>query len=274
MPVRTAFEEVPELYDRARPSYPAAILDELIELTGLEPGARLVEIGCGTGQATVSLAERGFALTCVELGEQLAERARLNLARFPRVEVVTGEFETWRPEQAGFDAVVAFSAFHWVAPELRYARSADLLRAGGSLAFVSTAHVLPPGGDPFFRDVQADYEAFVRPPPAGWRTGTFYSPPWRLPQPDALADHSDAVVSAELGASGRFRDVVARRHLWDTVYTADDYVAVLGTYSHHRAFDAETRERLFARIRKRIDERPERTVRMTTLGMLYVAEHA
>lgn len=102
--------------------------------------------------------------------------------------------------------------------------------------------------------------------------GGFYSPAWRLPDPDALADHSDAVVAKELKSSGRFHDPSARRYLWDVTYTADDYVAVLSTYSHHRALDYETRERLLERIHQRIETRPERTVRKTYLAMLYVAE--
>lgn len=268
---RTTFEQVPELYDRARPDYPPQVFDDLVAIAQLPPGARLLEIGCGTGRATLALAERGYAVACVELGERLAAIARRRLSPFPDVSVAVGDFETWRPERGDFDAVVAFGAFHWLAPELRYARSADLLHERGKLAFVSTAHVLPPDGDPFFVDVQADYEAVV-PADAQRETGAFYSPPWRLPHPDAIGDHSDAVVTAELEASGRFRPVAARRYRWDVVYGADDYLAVLATYSHHRALHDETRSRVLERIRRRIERRPGRTVRTTYLALLYVAE--
>jgi hypothetical protein len=173
-----------------------------------------------------------------------------------------------------FDAIVAFSAFHWLASDLRYTKTADLLRAHGKLAFVSTAHVLPPDGDPFFIEVQADYDAVIR-DDAKRKAGTdcaFYSPPWRLPHPDALGDHSDEVVANELETSGRFHSVGARRYLWDVIYTADDYIALLNTYSHHRALDDRAREGLLERIHKRIEARPERHVRKTYLAMLYVAE--
>ena len=70
--LRTTFEQVPELYDRARPSYPLEVFDDLAALARLAQAARIVEIGCGTGQATLPLAERGYQITCVELGEQLA----------------------------------------------------------------------------------------------------------------------------------------------------------------------------------------------------------
>jgi SAM-dependent methyltransferase len=272
--LRTTFEQVPELYDRARPSYPPQIFDDLAALAQLPAKARLVEIGCGTGHATLPLAERGYAITCVELGEKLAAVARRKLASFPRVEVLHANFETWKPEHSDFDAIVAFSAFHWLASDLRYTKTADLLRAHGKLAFVSTAHVLPPDGDPFFIEVQADYDAVIR-DDAKRKAGTdcaFYSPPWRLPHPDALGDHSDEVVANELETSGRFRRVGARRYLWDVIYTADDYIAVLNTYSHHRALDDRAREGLLERIHKRIEARPERHVRKTYLAMLYVAE--
>jgi SAM-dependent methyltransferase len=271
--LRTTFQQAPELYDRARPAYPPQVVDDLLALARLTAPARLLEIGCGTGQATLPLAERGHAVTCIELGEQLAAVARRKLAGFPRVEVIAADFETWQPEPGGasFDAVVAFAAFHWLAPDRRYEKAADLLRAGGALAFVSTAHVLPPDGDPYFAEVEADYETVV-PADSTWEAGGFYAPPWRLPDPDALADHSDEVVTGELRASGRFRDVQTRRYLWDTTYTADDYVALLDTYSHHRAFADDVRARLYERIRKRIEARPGRTVRQTTLALLYVAE--
>jgi SAM-dependent methyltransferase len=272
--LRTTFEQVPELYDRARPNYPPQIFDDLAALAQLPAKARLVEIGCGTGQATLPLAERGYAITCVELGEQLAAVARRKLASFPSIEVLHENFETWEPARSEFDAIVAFSAFHWLASDLRYTKTADLLREHGKLAFVSTAHVLPPDGDPFFIEVQADYETVIRDDPkrkAG-TDGAFYSPPWRLPHPDALGNHSDEVVTNEIEASGRFHNVGARRYLWDVIYTADDYIAVLNTYSHHRALDDQARECLLERIYMRIEARPERHVRKTYLAMLYVAE--
>lgn len=259
---------MPELYERARPSYPSKVFEDLVVLADLPVGARIVEIGCGTGQATVPLAQRGYAITCVELGEQLAAVARRNVAGFPSVDVINTNFETWQAERSEFDAVVAFSAFHWIAPGLRYRKSAGLLREGGKLAIVSVAHVLPGDGDPFFVDVQEDYEAVV-PDDPNTRAGA-----GGPPQPDAVADRSDEILGGEIETSGRFCNVTSRRYLRDLVYTADEYIAVLNTYSGHRALDDDTRERLLTRIHRRIEGRPERKVRKTYLAMLYVAERA
>jgi trans-aconitate methyltransferase len=120
--LRTTFDQVPELYDRARPNYLPQLFDDLVSLAQLPQKARLVEIGCGTGQATLPLAQRGYAITCVELGKQLAAVAQRKLANFTSVEVINANFESWQPERAEFDAIVAFTAFHWIAPDLRYER--------------------------------------------------------------------------------------------------------------------------------------------------------
>jgi SAM-dependent methyltransferase len=252
--LRTTFEEVPELYDRARPTYPAAIFDDLEAVTELRAGARVLEIGCGTGQATIPLAERGLDVTCIELGKGLAALAQRRLARFPNVEIVKSAFETWEAPNRQFDAVVAFTAFHWIDPDVRYTKSARLLRDGGFLATVRTKHVLPDGGDPFFADVQEDYRAIT--------PDEDNSPP---PRPEEVHDTMGAME-----AGGLFTRVAVRRYLWDVTYSAYEYIDVLNTYSGHRALEATTRQRLYDRIRKRVEAQPRQTVRKTYLAILDV----
>ena len=253
--LRQTFEEVPELYERARPSYPEELFGDLAELAGLRDGARLLEIGCGTGQATLPLAQRGYSILCVELFEGLAAAARRNLTDFPNVDVVHANFETWEPERAEFDAVVAFTALHWVDPDLRLAKPARLLRNHGALAVAGSLHVRRPDGDTFWTEVQEDYDA-VTPSPEN-------RPP---PLPEEVDD-----LRGEIEASGAFEFVGGRRYLWDTEYTADSYIALLDTYSGHRALDDERRNRLYERIRGRIDARPGGRVTKTYLTMLNVA---
>lgn len=253
--LRTTFEEVAELYDRARPGYPDDVFDDLAALARLGPGDRILEIGCGTGKATVPLARRGFEVVCVELGGALAGVARSKLAAFPNVEIVEAAFESWEPP-GRFDAVVSFTAFHWVDPDVRYEKSARVLRARGTLAIVDSRHVLPDPGDRFWIEVQEDYDAVL--------PGDNGPPP---PHPDDLAD-----LSQEIERSGRFRNVGARRYVWQVRYTAPEYIAVLDTYSGHRALADEQRERLYDRIRRRIAAEPGQAVTKTYLTTLNVAE--
>ena len=91
--LRRTFETVAALYDRVRPTYPDELFAELAR--SIRSGGRILEIGPGTGQATLPLAERGFEIVALELGAELAAFAREKLARFPKVEIVNAEFESW-----------------------------------------------------------------------------------------------------------------------------------------------------------------------------------
>src|SRR5262249_50211102 len=92
---RATFDQEPERYDGARPGYPDAVFDDLASLAALGPGSRVLELGPGTGQATVALARRGYAVVAVELGAGLAVVAARRLAGFDAVEVVNAAFEDW-----------------------------------------------------------------------------------------------------------------------------------------------------------------------------------
>ena len=87
--LKRTFDRDAELYDQARPGYPEQIFDDLLAFACLGPEAIVLEVGCGTGQASQALAQRAYRLVCLELGNQLATVARRKLAPFPRVEVVT-----------------------------------------------------------------------------------------------------------------------------------------------------------------------------------------
>jgi 16S rRNA A1518/A1519 N6-dimethyltransferase RsmA/KsgA/DIM1 with predicted DNA glycosylase/AP lyase activity len=89
---RTLFDQAATAYDETRPGYPPKLIDKLVELAALPEKARILEIGCGTGQITRPLAARGYDIVAIELGEQLARVARENLANYPRVQVIGQAF--------------------------------------------------------------------------------------------------------------------------------------------------------------------------------------
>ncbi|WP_392475982.1 hypothetical protein [Nostoc sp. C110] len=67
--LRSTFNQVALLYDQVRPGYPEALFDDVVSLSRINPGGRILEIGCGTGQATVPFARRGYRILCIELGD-------------------------------------------------------------------------------------------------------------------------------------------------------------------------------------------------------------
>ncbi len=237
--LRATFDQAADLYDRARPGYPPALFDDLAKLAGIGPGSRVLEIGPGTGQATVALAERGCQIVAVELGAQLATVARRNLARFPKVQVLTAPFEHWPLPAEPFDVVLAATAFHWIDPAVRVGKAAAALRPGGVLATIATHHIAG-GTQAFFAQVQGCYERWDPDTPPGLRL------------PTAAQVPSDR---GELDRSGWFGLVEFRRYQWERSYSTASYLEVLGTYSGHRAMNPMARASLLGCIAGLIDTR-------------------
>lgn len=236
--LRHTFASAAELYDLMRPRYPDLLFTDLAVTAGLTAGSRVLEIGCGTGQATVSLAKRGYDIVAVELSGALAALAARNVAPFPRVRIVTGNVEEWPCPVARFDLVASFTAWHWIDPEVRMTKAADALRAGGTLAVIATHHVAG-GTDEFFVRAQECCEQWDPQTPPGLRL-----------QPAA----SIPADSSEFDASGLFGGVENRRYEVDITYTSAEYLAVLSTYSGHIALDPTQRHGLYACIGSLIDD--------------------
>jgi SAM-dependent methyltransferase len=255
--LRTTFDSASELYQQARPEYPEQLYDDLVEATEITAGDNLLEVGCATGKATIPLARRGFRVTCIEIGAELAAAARGNLAGFPDVEIVDAEFESWRPpDGVRFDLIYAATAWHWIDPAVRYAHAWELLRPGGHLAFWGAAQVVPEGGDTFFAELQDVYDEIGEglPEDATW------------PRPGELPDSL-----GEIERSGLFEAVALNHYDWEIVYDAEEYVRLLDTFSGHISMESWKRERLYGEIRRRLAERPEGRLRRHWGAVLHVA---
>ena len=130
------FDEIAAEYDRHRPAYPDELIDQACRVAGIGSGDPVLEVGCGSGQLTRSLAGRGLRVTALEPGTRLMSLARQNLEGAADVEFVNDRFEDARLARGRFRAVFSASAFHWADPEVSWQRAADVLAPGGTLALV------------------------------------------------------------------------------------------------------------------------------------------
>jgi ubiquinone/menaquinone biosynthesis C-methylase UbiE len=131
------FDEIADEYDRHRPAYPDELIDQACRVAGIGSGDPVLEVGCGSGQLTRSLAARGLHVTALEPGASLIALARQNLDGAGEVEFVNARFEDAPLPGGRFRAVFSASAFHWIDPEVSWQKAADVLVPGGTLALVS-----------------------------------------------------------------------------------------------------------------------------------------
>ncbi len=161
------FNEVPELYDRVRPTYPDELFADLTAITGVDERSSVLEVGCGTGQATRSLAELGFAVTAVEAGADMADLARQRLVSFDKVQVETSTFEEWDDQGRRFDLLVAAASWHWVDPSLGWPRAQEVLRPDGWMALLGNV-VIRRRGEPEVYAETADLHQLYCPANPDW----------------------------------------------------------------------------------------------------------
>jgi tRNA1(Val) A37 N6-methylase TrmN6 len=98
---KRSFDAAARLYDRFRPGYPEHLFEDLVQLSGIPEGGRILEIGPGTGQATLPLARRGYSILGIEMGASMARLYRKNLRGFPNAEILNIAFEDWKPAENG-----------------------------------------------------------------------------------------------------------------------------------------------------------------------------
>jgi len=130
------FDEVADEYDRRRPTYPEELLTGACELAAIGSGDEVLEVGCGSGQLTRSLLERGLRVVAVEPGGRLRSLAERNLDGHDQVRFVPAAFEDAELPRGHFRAVFSASAFHWIDPRVGWRKAAEVLVPGGTLTLI------------------------------------------------------------------------------------------------------------------------------------------
>ena len=216
---RNVFGEVADDYDRIRPGYPAALADDLLAAAG---GGPVLEVGAGTGKATVLFDRPGVELICLEPDTRMAAVLRHKL---PAVTVLETPFEDWRPDR-GYRLLISAQAWHWIDPDRRADLAWAALAPGGLFApFWNVFGV----ADPALHAALAEVDA---------RHGLTDQTAHRLAA--AARQPLDAFEREwpQLGLTdGRFTDLTSRRYTSTLSYSTDRYRAYLLSTSLYRLLD-------------------------------------
>jgi SAM-dependent methyltransferase len=247
------FDEDALNYDRYRPTYVQELFDNVIAYSGLDGSKKALEIGVGTGQATVPLLETGCAITAIEPGPNLAAYAGDKLAGYNNFRVINVDFESLPVERQAYDLVYSATAFHWIPQDLGLLKVLELLKPGGALALFWNHPFVSRKDDSLHVQIQEVYNR--------------YRPPDR---PLTEFDGSTCRQYADTLSGYGFTDIVTRIYRGTRILTSSDYVGLLNTYSDHRAMAGDARAGLEAGVRAAID-RHGGSIRIRDTMDLYLA---
>lgn len=243
-----SFQEGAEDYDRLRPGYPAGLWPRLVEdvraaagPTAAERPLRALDVGAGTGRATLPLAEAGLRVLAVDPSAAMLERLRANAERAgvgDRVTLREAALENLDPAaDGGADLIVLAQSLHWTDPATRWRRLRDLLAPSGVVAMLWNGWHLDPGR----HDVEAVLALFER-VNVGLQRPMTSDVEHR--EPDGSAWTTGAVVEGpEAGLLRESRREVAE---WTWELPTATYLELLGTTSQYRVAEPRGRAELEA----------------------------
>jgi SAM-dependent methyltransferase len=191
----------------------------------------MLEIGCGTGKATVQFASRGYMIDCIDPGKRLVSFAKRNCKSWPNVTFSVGRFEEMVSGQASYDLVLSAQSFHWVDPKVRLLKASQLLRTSGCLTLL---YNYP--GKKKDRVMESLTEAIGHESDGklqGW-------------------DYMEEIANwkKEIADSGLFTRVTILRHRWVNRYSAETYAGLFRTYSDFLSLPKKVQKKILVRMRE------------------------
>jgi ubiquinone/menaquinone biosynthesis C-methylase UbiE len=243
---RTVFNDIVEKYDQARWEYPAALYTDIFDYAGQRETKNALEIGAGTGKATVPFLDAGYTVAAVEISKNMTHFLLNKFNGSPAFNVIHTAFEAVALDENQYDIIYAASAFHWVDAAVGCPKVLRLLKNGGTFALFRK-NVVPAYGDALFDEVQAVYKEYYY---------THYTSDSKPP----ILSRDDYLTPNELYKNFRlqglaeygFADITMK--LYDAVrsYNAEQYIALLDTYSDHISLPEENKKALYSGVKKAI----------------------
>lgn len=224
------FGEDPKQYDRARPSYPSQLVDDLT----LGCQLNVLDVGCGTGIAGRLFLERGCTVVGVEHDPRMAE-----VARESGIEVDVSTFEAWIPPTTEFGLVISAQAWHWIDPTVGPLKAAEVLSLGGNLAIIWIEYHHQPEVAEAFSTVYGSVAPQLL--DCSYPVGNF--DPEHASQ--VAAEYVDAI-----DGSGAFDTPSLLTYSSDRTYTIDQWLDELPTHSDHRLLPPRKLADLISRLRE------------------------
>lgn len=237
MDLRMKFNEDEENYDKYRPSYVKELYQDIINYSGICKGSEVLEIGIGTGQATLPFLNVGCNITAVELGDKLAAYSRRKFSEYQNIKIVNADFTECNWNDNSYDLIYSATAFHWIPQEQGYSIAKSILKLKGTIALFWN-HPFPN---------RLDDETNI----ANRKVYDKYRPSSRPIVEFAEKDCQKRLD--ELEQHG-FTDITSKLYYQIRTLKSDEYISLLNTYSDHRALPPDIKIAFEKDMKKAIDD--------------------
>jgi SAM-dependent methyltransferase len=251
------YSPVADAYNKVRPRYPENLIHRVVELANLPSNAALLELGCGPGIATVAFAKLRFSMVCLEPSKEAYQFAQLNCTQYPNVEIQNTTFEEWQLEPERFNAVLAATSIHWIAPEVRYQKAADALQENGSIILLWNCKLQPQ--EEVYQVLREAYQIHAPSLLAQYES--------REAQEESLKSFGQSILD-----SGRFKDLVAEQVTSEVTYSTNDYLMLLSTYSPYLELAPQIRDALFEALREKIEQNFDNNLQLSYISAFHIAQ--
>ncbi len=250
------YSDAVRAYDRTRPHYPQDKIDRIIALTSLSQNSRILEIGCGPATATVSLANIGCPMVCLEPNSNFYELAQRNCQSYPQIEIINTSLEEWQLETARFNVVLSATAFHWIPAHIGYPKVATALKDGGYLILLWNGQLLPK--TEIAQSLVEVYQKYAPDLAAYEEIET---------QKESLYSAGKMLQDSGLFTLPRYEEIVI-----DVTYTIEDYLLLLSTYSPYIALDSKNRQALFLGLQEKLESNWGNHIQLSYVSAFHLAQ--
>lgn len=234
------FDTVAETYEKMRPGYVAGVYEAIFQYIPIDEKSHAVEVGIGGGQATAPILHTGCRLTAVEYGPHFSALLQEKFRAYPNFSVMTGKFEDTAFAENSVDLVFSASAFHWIPEKIGYEKVFSMLKRGGVFARFANHPYRDKGNPLLSAEIDEIYDAYYN---------TFHHKKRQVP---VEYTQEQAKKRALIAAKYGFTDIAYHLFYRERVFSAKEYIALLGTYSDHIAIEETIRKEFFSKIEEAI----------------------
>jgi len=238
--IKYLFDDAVLNYEKRRPNYGTELFKDIVKYAGIGMDKSLIEVGCGTGQATEPFLKTKCKVTAVELGENLSSYTREKFKSYKNLNVIQSAFEDYDCEDKKFDMLYSATAFYWIPDEFGYKKAYRIIKNGGTIALFWNRPSTNDKDNPLHQKIQSIYNELL--------------PQWSYKvtnNEDKSRIYSSIINKIEQNG---FTNIEFKLYHNIRKMTGVEYIELLNTYSDHLALEKSIKSQLFDNIRTAIEQ--------------------